>query len=112
MLETGVGADWVEESGGWRGVDSVEEFEENQGDESSPEGKVDNKTREPGKETFGAKFGEIVTQGGERIALRRASESLDDEGMDFCGGKCIGAGNIGEAYEGMHDGKLARVVKL
>ena len=39
-------------------------------------------------------------------------ESLDDEGMDFCGGKGIGGGNMGEAYEGMHGGKLARVVKL
>jgi hypothetical protein len=32
--------------------------------------------------------------------------------MDFCGGKGIGGGNMGEAHEGMHDGKLARVVKL
>ena len=41
-----------------------------------------------------------------------ACEGLDDERMDLCGGKGIGGGNMGEAYEGMHGGKLARVVKL
>ena len=40
------------------------------------------------------------------------SESLDDEGMDVRGGEGIGGGNVGEAYEGVHDSELARIVEL
>src|SRR5215472_2118440 len=32
MLETSIGSEWIEETGGQRGVDSLEEFEEDQGD--------------------------------------------------------------------------------
>jgi hypothetical protein len=38
----------------------------------------------------------IEETGGRRFA-QRVSESLDDEGMDFCGGKGIGGRNMGEA---------------
>ena len=39
------------------------------------------------------------------MAFRGTPEGLDDERVDLCGGKGIGGGNMGEAYEGMHGGK-------
>jgi hypothetical protein len=39
MLETGIGSEWIEETGGQRGVDSLEEFEEDHGDGIALRGK-------------------------------------------------------------------------
>jgi hypothetical protein len=40
MLETSIGSEWIEETGGQRGVDSLEEFEEDQGDGIALRGKL------------------------------------------------------------------------
>jgi hypothetical protein len=57
ILEAGIGSEWIEETGGQRGVDSLEELEEDQGDGVALRGKlIAARVREPGKETFGAKF--------------------------------------------------------
>ena len=57
MLETSIGSEWIEETGGQGGVDSLEEFEKDQGDGVALRGKlIAARVREPGKETFGAKF--------------------------------------------------------
>jgi hypothetical protein len=64
-----------------------------------------------GDETFGPKLGEIIAQGGEGIAVGRASECLDDVGMDFHGGKGIASGDVREAHESMHQGELAGVIE-
>ena len=57
MLETSIGSEWIEETGGQGGVDSLEEFEEDQGDGVALRGKlIAARVREPDKETFGAKF--------------------------------------------------------
>jgi hypothetical protein len=57
VLETSIGCEWIEETSGQRGVDSLEELEEDQGDGVALRGKlIAARVREPGKETFGAKF--------------------------------------------------------
>ena len=57
MLETSIGSEWIEETGGQGGVDSLEEFEKDQGDGVALRGKlIAARVREPGKKAFGAKF--------------------------------------------------------
>src|SRR5262249_6349243 len=60
-----------------------------------------------GDETFGAQLGEIVAQRAERIAFGGTSERLDDMRIEFCGGKAVAGGDVREAHEGVHQGKLA-----
>ena len=57
MLETSIGSEWIEETGGQGGVNSLEEFEEDQGDGVALRGKlIAARVREPAKKAFGAKF--------------------------------------------------------
>ena len=53
---------------------------------------------ELGDEAFGPELGEVVAERAERIAVRRASECLDDVGVDFRGGERITSGNVREAH--------------
>src|SRR5262249_47959932 len=113
MLETSIGSEWIEETGGQGGVDSLEEVEKDQGGGGALRGKlIEGRGGGRGEKAFGGRFWGVVAGGGDGIAVRGTSEGRDDERVDLCGGKGIGGGNMGEAYEGMHGGKLARVVKL
>jgi hypothetical protein len=110
ILEAGICADGAEKTGCERRVDALEELEEYHGDRVTlRQQSIAAGAGEPGDKTFGTKFGEIVTEGGESIAFRGTCEGLDDEGMDFRGGKGAAGGNVGKAYEGVHHGQLARV---
>jgi hypothetical protein len=53
MLETSIGSEWIEETGGQPGVDSLEEFEEDQGDGIALRGKlIAARVREPRRTVF------------------------------------------------------------
>ena len=57
VVETGIGGDWAEESGRPRGVDALEELEEDQGDRVALRQElITARVGQLGDETFSAKF--------------------------------------------------------
>src|ERR1700726_111397 len=105
---TGVGTDGAEEASGKRGVDSFEQLQEHQADRISlREDLIAAGVWKLGDETLGAQLGEIVAQRGKRVAFGGTSERLDDVRIEFCGGKAVAGGDVREAHDGVHQGKLA-----
>jgi hypothetical protein len=81
---SGVGKDGAKEASGQRGVDAFERLEENQAERvSMGEKPIAAGIWKLSDETFGPKLGEVIAEGGERIAVGRASKCLDDVGLDF-----------------------------
>ena len=71
----------AEEASGQRGVDAFEQLEENQAERvSMGEKLIAAGIWKLSDETFGPKLGEVIAEGGERIAVGRASKCLDDVG--------------------------------
>ena len=112
MMDLCIGADGAEKASGQRGVNTFEQLEEDQAERVSVGEKlISAGIWNLGDKSFGPKLGEVIAEGGERIAIGRASECLDDVGMDFGGGKAIAGGNVREADERMHQGELAGVIE-
>src|SRR5712692_5880321 len=93
--EEGIGCDGPQKSGGQRGVDALEQFQEDDANlvalrlESIPSG-VFHFVNEP----LGSKLRQVVTQG---------VEGSRDGRMEIPGGERVAASNVREADEGMHD---------
>ena len=49
-----------------------------------------------GDEPFGAEFCEVIAQRSKGVAVGRASECLDDLGVDVGGGEGIAGGDVGD----------------
>src|SRR5262249_8316492 len=67
--------------------------------------------RKLGDEAFGSQLREVIAERGKRIAIGRASESLDDVRMDFGSGEAITGGNVCEAHKSMHEGELPGMIE-
>ena len=110
--DSGIGAGRAEETRSQRGVDSFEQLQEQQADRVTLRGElIAARIRKFGNETLGPQFGKIVAERGERIAFGSTSERLDDVWMDFRGGKVVAGGNVREAHESVHQGKLAGMIE-
>src|SRR5262245_29046886 len=73
---------------------------------------ITSRVGELGNETLGAEFREVIAEGSERVVLGVAAERCDDGGVDFGGGECVAGGDVREAHQRVHEGKLPRVIKL
>ena len=112
IMDLCIGVDGAKESSGQRRINTFEQLEEDQTERVAVgEELISAGIWKLGDKTFGPKLGEVIAEGGERIALGRASECLDDVGMDFGGGKVIAGGHVREPDERMHQGELAGMIE-
>ena len=102
IRDFGIGADGAEETRRERGVDSFEQFQENQADGIPlPEELIAAGVWKLGNEPLGPQLGEVITQRGKRIVFGSTSERLDDMRMEFCSGKAVAGGDVRETHEGV-----------
>src|SRR6516165_5455130 len=88
IMDLCIGVDGAKESSGQRRINTFEQLEEDQTERVAVgEELISAGIWKLGDKTFGPKLSGVIAEGGERIALGRASECLDDVGMDFGGGK-------------------------
>src|ERR1700674_1702307 len=101
--ERGIGRNWPQQPGGQRGVDALEQFQEDDANpvalrsESIPS-RVFHSVNEP----LGSKLRQIVTQGAESILVGGRVERGRGGRMEIPGGERIAAGNVRESDESMH----------
>src|SRR5436190_5774472 len=67
---------------------------------------------QPLNEAFGTQFGEIVSQGTQRVFGRGATERCGRVGVDFNGRETILSGNVREADQSMHQCELSGVIQF
>ena len=112
VSDSGISADGTKKSRGQRGVDALEELQEDEADRVSLRQElIAVGTWKLGDEPLGSQLGEIVAERGKRIAVGGASERLDDVRVDIRSGEAIAGSDVREAHEGMHQGELAGVIK-
>ena len=112
VSDSGIGADRVKKTRGQRGVDTLEQLQEDETDRVSLRQKLMAAgTWKSGDESLGSQLAEIVAERGKRIAVRGTSERLDDVRVDLRGSKAIAGGDVREAHEGVHQGELAGVIE-
>src|SRR4029077_13489521 len=111
--DAGIAADGGKKAGGERRVAALEQLQKDETDRIALRQElIAARAGELRHETFGPQFREVVSRRGQRILFGAAAERLDALGMEFRRREGIAAGNVGEAHERMHQGELARVVKL
>ena len=97
-LQFGVWEKGLEQAGGQWGVDSVEQFHEQQADAiASGEETITAGVREFFHETFGSQFEQVVAEGRETVLLGGAAQSLGGLRMELGGSESIAGGDVGEA---------------
>jgi hypothetical protein len=97
-VKVGIAFDWTEDARGKRGVDALEEFEEDQADRVAlREQVVAPRTRQFGDEALGAEFREVVTERGKGEVSWGAGKGLEDVRVDLGGGESAASGYVGEA---------------
>src|SRR6266446_4835542 len=107
--EGGIGGNWPKQPGGQRGVDAVEQFEEDDAKPVALRAKAI-----PSRVCPRAPWLEASTDrnAGSRVDSWSGVESKRGRGgrMAIPGGERIAAGNVREADEGMHDGEPPRMI--
>ena len=92
---------------------AVDAFEELQKDEANRvslrKQLITARVGELGNKTLGADFREVVAERSERVVLGGAAERFDDGGVDFGRSEGVAGGDVREAHQRVHEGKLPRV---
>jgi hypothetical protein len=98
--------------GEWR-IDAFEEIQEDEADRVSlREQLITARVRELGNKTLGADFRKVVAERSERVVLAGAAERLTTAGWVSAVMQGVAGGDVREAHQRMHEGKLPRVIEL
>ena len=86
-------ATWLQNAGGQRGIDAVEQLQKDQADRvTRGRQAIAAGARQLLDQAFGAQFGEVVAQRGQAVLLAAAAQGGGDVWMNFAGAESVGGG--------------------